>query len=315
MTAYPYSCLEQRFSKLVALNDRAGWGLSRSSCAHQDRAAPQVLRIDWLEGDDALTAYVLARRRKAAGSCRPPCRAGRWTVSRPSSRASCRGVPGLRRRPGGPKAGRHRGAVALRRATPQQLESLTIDPANWPSSALLDWIGILQRVEAVPDREGRLGEARRLLRGRLDLQGTALRFRNEPADRLWWLMVSGDSNAARLLLAAVDDPGWREEIRARLGLLGRLQRGHWDTTRCERLGDPGDARFSGRFEPAPVTGPRRRSSAPAARPWIGRRTSARRPSTSPGRVTRGRHWASTTRGRAGPGPSCRAGRPSPWRHP
>jgi len=64
-------------------------------------------------------------------------------------------------------------------------------------------------------------------------------------------MVSGDSNAARLLLAAVDDPGWREEVpRLALGLLGRLQRGPLGHHGRERLGDPGD----GQVQPAPRAG-------------------------------------------------------------
>ena len=35
------------------------------------------------------------------------------------------------------------------RAKPAMLDSITIDPALWPTSALIDWIGILQaRAEA-----------------------------------------------------------------------------------------------------------------------------------------------------------------------
>ncbi len=62
MKAYRYTCLEQRFSKLVALNDRAGWnGFAELLARHQDRRGLlKYFATDWLEGDDALTAYVLA---------------------------------------------------------------------------------------------------------------------------------------------------------------------------------------------------------------------------------------------------------------
>jgi uncharacterized protein YfaS (alpha-2-macroglobulin family) len=258
MKAYPYSCLEQRFSKLVALNDRAGWGaFTELLPRHQDRGGLlKYFATDWLEGDDGLTAYVLAAAHEG-GWPLPPAVQGRALdglqafVEGRALRRAVFAAPDLVVR----KLAAIEALSRFGRASPQQLESLTIDPANWPTSALLDWIGILQRVEGVPDRERRLGEARKLLRGRLDLQGTALRFKGEAADRLWWLMVSGDSNAARLLLAAVDDPAWREEMpRVALGLLGRLRRGHWDTTVANAWGTLAMARFSQRFEPDPVTG-------------------------------------------------------------
>ncbi len=258
MRAYPYTCLEQRFSKLVALNDRAGWnGFTEQLARHQDRRGLlKYFATDWLEGDDALTAYVLAAAQEG-GFPLPPAVQGKALdglesfVEGRTPRRSVLVAPDLVVR----KLAAIDALSRYGRATPQQLQSLTIDPANWPTSAVLDWIGILQRVETLPDREVRLGEARKLLRGRLDLQGTALRFTGEAGDRLWWLMVSGDSNAARLLLAVTDDPAWREEVpRVALGLLGRLQRGHWDTTVANAWGTLAMARFSGRFEPDPVMG-------------------------------------------------------------
>jgi len=258
MRAYPYSCLEQRVSKLVALGDRAGWeSLVDILPRHQDRRGLfKYFASDWLEGDDALTVYLLALAHEA-GWPLPPAAQGRALdglqafVEGKAPRRAAFAAPDLVVR----KLAAIEALARYRRATPQQLESLTIDPANWPTSALLDWIGILQRVESVPEREAKLQEARRLLRGRLDLQGNALRFGRESADRLWWLMVSGDSNAARLLLAVVDDPAWREDMpRLARGVLGRLRRGHWDTTVANAWGTLAMTRFSERFEAEPVAG-------------------------------------------------------------
>src|SRR6185436_6513699 len=78
------------------------------------------------------------------------------------------------------------------RAKPQMLDAIAIDPARWPTSALLDWIGILQRVEGVKDRAARREEALSMLRSRLNFQGTAMTFSTERNDALWWLMVSAD---------------------------------------------------------------------------------------------------------------------------
>lgn len=258
MKAYPYTCLEQRFSRLVALNDRAGWSAFADLLArHQDRRGLlKYFATDWLEGDDALTAYVLAVAHEG-GWPLPAAVQGRALdglaafVEGRAPRRSVFAAPDLTFR----RLAAIEALSRYGRATAEQLQSLTIDPANWPTSALLDWLGILARVEAVPDREARRAEARKLLRERLDLQGTALRFKSEAADRLWWLMVSGDSNAARLLLAVAEDPAWQEDApRLALGLLGRQQRGHWDTTVANAWGTLAMARFSGRFEPDPVAG-------------------------------------------------------------
>ena len=84
-----------------------------------------------------------------------------------------------------------------------QLDSITIEPALWPTSAVLDWWSILQRVDDLPDRDARRAAAEQVLRARLNLQGTTMGFSTEKADQLWWLMVSGDVNATRLLLLLV----------------------------------------------------------------------------------------------------------------
>src|SRR5207244_1105728 len=57
------------------------------------------------------------------------------------------------------------------RASAAMLESITVDPALWPTSALIDWIGILQRVEDIPERETHLAEALSQLRARINFQG------------------------------------------------------------------------------------------------------------------------------------------------
>ncbi|MFN8644611.1 MAG: hypothetical protein U0802_24215 [Candidatus Binatia bacterium] len=70
-----------------------------------------------------------------------------------------------------------------------------------------------------------------MLRARLNLQGTIMGFTTERSDRLWWLMVSGDANATRLLLLLSEFTLWPEDVgRVARGALARQQRGHWDTT-------------------------------------------------------------------------------------
>jgi hypothetical protein len=80
-------------------------------------------------------------------------------------------------------------------------------------------------------------------------------FSSEPDDTLWWLMVNGDVNAARLLLVVMDEAGWRDEIpRMLMGLLERQRRGAWQTTTANLWGSLAVERFSAAFEKDPVKG-------------------------------------------------------------
>ena len=56
-------------------------------------------------------------------------------------------------------------------------------------------------------------------------QGTKLVFSNEQDDYWWWLMVSGDYNAFRLIEAVIDDPAWKDDA-------GCEFYQHWDGTKC-----------------------------------------------------------------------------------
>jgi uncharacterized protein YfaS (alpha-2-macroglobulin family) len=68
-------------------------------------------------------------------------------------------------------------------------------------------------------------------------------------------MISADSNANKLLLALNDVPAWKEDMpRMVRGTLGRMQRGHWNTTVANAWGVLALAKFSARFEAIPVTG-------------------------------------------------------------
>jgi alpha-2-macroglobulin len=141
------------------------------------------------------------------------------------------------------------------RAQPRMLGSITLAPAAWPTSALLDWWAVLRRVEGIQDRAARLNEVQRVLRSRLILGGGSLRFSTEDSDDWWWLMDSADGNAARLLLAASEVPGWKDDAPLlATGLLGRQQRGAWATTTANLWGVLALEKFTQRFESVAVGG-------------------------------------------------------------
>jgi uncharacterized protein YfaS (alpha-2-macroglobulin family) len=120
---------------------------------------------------------------------------------------------------------------------------------------VIDWINILERLNHIPRRAERRKEAQQLLRSRLNFQGTTLGFSTERSDALWWLMISADTNATRTLLAVTGEPDWREDApRILRGALGRLHRGHWDTTTANAWGVLAVEKFAKEFERVPVSG-------------------------------------------------------------
>jgi hypothetical protein len=140
-------------------------------------------------------------------------------------------------------------------AQAKMLDSITLEPNLWPTSAVIDWLGILRLAKDVPHAELKSETAEGILRTRLNFQGTIMTFSTERTDALWWLMISSDSNSVRALLELLDRPQWREDVpRLVRGALGRQQRGHWNTTVANAWGVVAMDKFSAAFESVPVTG-------------------------------------------------------------
>jgi len=258
MGRYPYSCFEQRTSKAIALRNQGMWEANMKAMPAfiDNDGLLKYFAAESLKGSDVLTAYVLSISHEAG-----------WTVPEESRNKLLDGlkdfVAGKVKRGSALTAAdlaiRKLAAIeALSRygqAKPDMLESITIDPNLWPTSAVLDWLNILKRVQTLPKRDERLAQVGQILRSRLNLQGTTMGFSTEDNDRLWWLMVSIDENAVRTLLSLLDQPQWREDIpRLVTGALGRQTHGHWDTTTANAWGTLAMEKFSAAFESVPVTG-------------------------------------------------------------
>jgi hypothetical protein len=209
-----------------------------------------------LPGEDTLSAYLLALADEAGW---PLAEADRDRLIAALTRFVAGGLVRGSALPTADLSIRKLAAIdALARhgaATPAMLDSLAIEPDLWPTSAVLDWLGILTRVEGIAGAEAKRRAALGILRTRLNFQGTTLGFATERSDALWWLMVSGDSNANRLLLAVLALPEWREDVpRLVRGALGRQQYGHWNTTVANAWGLLAMEKFSAAFESTPVSG-------------------------------------------------------------
>lgn len=258
MNDYPYACVEQRASKAIALGDKAMWDSHMSGLsAYLDRdGLVKYFPSSWLEGSDTLTAYLLqlsnesgweipeAEREQMLGAlehfAEGKLQRGLKVDNASVTERKLAAIETLSR---------------YDRAKPEWLGTISIDPNLWHTSALIDWIGILQRIQGVPKREERLDEAKTLLRSRLNFQGTTMTFSAEQDDALWWLMISADVNAVRAVLALLPEADWREDLpRLVRGAVGRQQRGHWNLTTANAWGTLALQRFAGEFEKAAVAG-------------------------------------------------------------
>jgi len=258
---YPFVCLEQKTSKAVGLKDAQLWaGVANALTTYLDSDglasyfAPR--EGEPAHGSDALTAYVLAATNEAGFELPVPARdamlAGLTAfVEGRIERKFWSPRPDLDVR----KLAAIEALSRYGRARPRMLGSVNVTPNVWPTAAVIDWLSILKRVDGIPERARRLEEANQILRGRLTYGGTTLKFSNEEGDFWWWLMDSADANAARLILAVIDDPAWRDDLpKMVVGSLARQRRGAWLTTTANLWGSLALDKFAAKFEAAKIDG-------------------------------------------------------------
>ncbi|WP_342616844.1 MG2 domain-containing protein [Rhodoferax sp. GW822-FHT02A01] len=268
---YPFLCLEQKTSKAIGLRDAKLWQIVAAQI-------PSYLDSDGLasyfppregesnHGSDTLTAYVLAATHEA--SAINPAFGLSDEQRAPMERGLIAFVEGrIQRDFWSPRKDldiRKLAAIeALSRygrAQGKLLSSITIAPNQWPTHAVIDWLNILSRVQDVPERDKRIAEATQILRSRISYQGTKMVFSSERDDYWWWLMQNGDVNSARLILAVMDNPAWKDDMgRLANGFISRQQNGAWHTTTANLWGGLALEKFSAKFEATPVAGTTRAS--------------------------------------------------------
>ncbi len=278
---YPHACLEQKTSKALGLRDARLWQAVVAQL-------PGYLDSDGLagyfpprdgdagRGSDTLTAYLLAAAHEAA-TINPAFGLGDEARA-PLERGLIAFVEGrIQRDVWAPRKDLDvRKLAALEalsrygKAQGRMLGSITSAPNQWPTHAVIDWLNVLRRVADAPQREARMAEAMQVLRARLSWQGTRAVFSTEREDHWWWLMANGDVATARLILAVLDDPAWKDDLpRLANGFLARQQRGAWSTTNANLWGGLALEKFSARFEATPVSGLTRATlgTATAALDW------------------------------------------------
>jgi uncharacterized protein YfaS (alpha-2-macroglobulin family) len=257
MKHYPYSCMEQKISVAVALRDENLWkGVMAQLPSHLDSDGLAKYFPSCEYGSPTLTSYIIAIAHEAE-----------WNIPSDSSEKMESGlrkfIEGSIKR-GSPiptadlnirKLSAFEALSRGGKVSVNLLSSISIEPNLWPTSAVIDWLSILQNMREIPNREGRMGEAEQIIRSRLNFQGTVMGFSTEGTDCLWWLMVSNDVNAVRVILAMLKSEKWKEDMpRLVQGALARQKKGTWDLTLANAWGVLAMEKFSKTFETVPVSG-------------------------------------------------------------
>ncbi|HTY98420.1 MAG TPA: alpha-2-macroglobulin family protein, partial [Rhodocyclaceae bacterium] len=267
---YPFACLEQKTSIAVGLHDDKRWrqvtdnlpayldgdGLARyfpgdgpgsvvltayllDMAAASGFALPEESRNRMLQG---LVAFAEARIKPKAWSPTDDLLARKLLVLEALTR---QGV--------------------VNEAPTRLAAALDVEPMRLPTAALIDWYLVTKRLTGLPQRTAKLAAAEQELRNRLSYTGGRLGFTSERSDYWWWMMVSGDSNAFRLIDAVMDEPTWRDDLpRLVRGAMERQAHGRWFTTTANAWASVVLDRFGRKFEKEPVGGVTRASLGKAA---------------------------------------------------
>lgn len=257
MRDYPYTCLEQRVSRAVALNDPKLWNSIVADLPSYTDADGLLKYFPSMRlGSDVLTSYVLSITNEA-GMRLPP-------AAEENSRKGLRGfVEGKITRDEFVIAAdlplRKLAAIeALSRyekIEPGLLGSITIDPNLWPDSAVLDWWSIVLRAPAIPNHDQQLEQAEQIMRARLNAQGTAYHLSTDSRNDLWWLMASPARNMGRLVLLLVDNKLWTDDApKVMAGAVAMQTRGSWGSTIANAWGTLAVKKFAAAFESQAVGG-------------------------------------------------------------
>ncbi len=257
MRTYPYTCLEQQTSVAIALGDRARWDAAMAGLpGYLDGEGFAKFYPGAIQGSDTLTSAIVSLA-DAAGWPIPSAPRDRMSgaLERFASGALARSSPALAADLTLRKLAAIAALARIGAAGPELLASIPWEPDLWPTSSVLDAEDALRRLPGAPKRAERLRELDRIVRARADFAGTTLAFSTESRDTLDWLLASPDVNAARLVLARLDEPAWHaDEPRLVRGLLARQRGGSWSTPTANAWATLALRGFSRVFEATPVSG-------------------------------------------------------------
>lgn len=256
MALYPWNCFEQQLSRAVALDDTARWqALARELPLYQDSdGLIRYFPSDRVKGSPELTAYVLSIT-SASGLAIPDGPRAKMISALQAVVDGRLGREALG--PGDLRIVRLAALAALARngaASAALAQRIDIAPAAMPTGLLADWLTAIDRIPGLRGAAALRTAAEAELRKRLVYEGTRLDL-IDAANAPWWMMVSGDEMAIKLLDAVLGRRGWEADAgKLMVGIAQRQRRGHWDTTPANAWGAVVVRRFAGLYPASAIAG-------------------------------------------------------------
>ena len=140
--------------------------------------------------------------------------------------------------------------------SPNFLFTVQITPNIWKNETATAWFQLLKRQTDIPNREAQLKQAENILRSRINFQGSLMNLQGDlDWEGQWRLFSSRDQEAMGVFGVSINEPSWGQDVgRMARGVVARLRLGHWDTTMANAWGVTQLRRFSREFEKEKVTG-------------------------------------------------------------
>lgn len=261
-TDYRYTCLEQLGSKAIGLRSVSDWeDLMRRLPDYLDEDGLAAYFPGATRGNEVLTAYLLTASHEAQSLGLP------FVIPDTARQAMIRGLSAfaqgklVRNRWSPERDLDVRKLMALEalsryeQVSPRMLSSIAITPDRWPTSAVIDWLSLLQRVPGMPDRQAQQARARQIILARMVERGTEMVLNDEAQNDSWWLMMGRASNQAKLILNVTGQQAWDKDLpRMAQGLMSLQRNGAWRTTTANLMGSLAIEKFARHVEHTPVSG-------------------------------------------------------------
>lgn len=142
------------------------------------------------------------------------------------------------------------------RFQPITLNSISIAPNLWTTVAVTALAGLADRESEFPNREALLKQVDLILRARVNYQGTLVNLQ-KPLDgeAQWILFSSADQEAQALFNWVLGAKGWTDDVgRMARGIQARQKKGIWDSTMANAWGVTNLRLFTAKFEKEKVLG-------------------------------------------------------------
>lgn len=262
MEEYPYTCLEQKFSKGIVSEDPAvvkkviddlpsyldGSGLIKffpSSTCGSPQLSRYVLTLAKASGLEIPKAVLSQILNGLESWLAGKVACGNWWDQFAST------------------AYRDQSRILVLDALSQwgrfqatSLNSMSITPNLWSTLAVTALAGLVDRESQFPNRATLLPQINQILRSRVNYQGSLVNLQNPLNwEAQWILFSSADHEAQALFQWAIGAKGWTDEVgRMARGIQARQKKGIWDSTMANAWGVANLKAFSAKFEREKVVG-------------------------------------------------------------